>query len=134
MSDQQEIAARTLSIQTYIPRDADAAGYNAVLDKLATAADRQEAKGRLIDLQREIAQVRKLIGQHTEDYDRIAAKNQEDHKAAGKSGQPKLSPQERNAQEQAKITAQRYREELVRLEGEILKTKDIIDARSPGDA
>ena len=53
MNDQQEIAAaitlnvqlgaaRTLQLSTYLPRDADAATYNAVLDKLATAADRQE--------------------------------------------------------------------------------------------
>jgi len=145
LNDQHEIAAaitlnvqlgaaRTLQLSTYLPRDADAATYNAVLDKLATAADRQEAKGRLLDLNREVKQVHKLIGQHTEDYNRIEAKNVADWDRVGKKGEPRLSPQEKNAQEQAKITVKRYREELMRLEGEIAQAKEIIDARQTGTA
>ena len=134
---EQEIAAavtlrvglgqtRELTLQTYIPRDADVGAYHAVLDKLGAAADRQDAKGRLVDLHREVAQVKKMIGQATEDFNRIEVKNAEDWTAIGKKGAPRLSSQEEQAKKQAKVTVERYHEELQRLEGEIRKTKEII--------
>ena len=137
MSTHEDIAAaitldvvlgerRKLTISTYVPRDAELGAYNAVLDKLGAAADRQEAKGKLIDLRRELKQARKNSENHAEDYQRIEQRNAEDWERTGKKGPPKLSTQEIEAQRNAKIAAGRYQKIVTELEDDIAAARELI--------
>lgn len=119
---------RTLSLATYVPRDADIGGYNAVLDKLGAAADRQEAKIRLLDLQRELKVTKARAEQHIVDYQRIDQKNADDWGRSGKKGPPKLSAQEQSAKDNAKIAAENYKKQIDALVAEIAATEGIINA------
>ena len=119
---------RTLSLATYVPRDAGIGGYNAVLDKLGAAADRQEAKIKLIDLKRELQVTTARAEQHAEDYQRIDQKNADDWERSGKKGPPKLSSQEQSAKDNAKIAAENYRKQIDALVAEITATEGIINA------
>lgn len=115
---------RSLVFQTYMPRDAGVQEFHGLLDKLGASADRQEAKGRLIDLEAELKMATKMIRQHQEDFQRIEVANEAFWK--GKKGPPKLSPQETQARDQAKISVSRYKEEIARIEGEMAKAQHIV--------
>jgi hypothetical protein len=119
---------RTLSLATYVPRDADIGAYNAVLDKLGAAADRQEAKIKLIDLKRELQVTTARAEQHASDYQRIDQKNADDWERSGKKGAPRLSAQEQSAKDNAKIAAENYRKQIDALVAEIAATEGIINA------
>ena len=119
---------RTLSLSTWVPRDAGIGAYNAVLDKLGAAADRQEAKIRLLDLQRELKVTTARAEQHLADYQRIDQKNADDWERSGKKGAPKLSAQEQSAKDNAKIAAENYKKQIDALAAEIAATEGIINA------
>ena len=124
---------RTLSLATYVPRDAELGAYNAVLDKLGAAADRQEAKIRLIDLKRELKVTTARATQHAEDYQRVDTRNADDWERSGKKGSPKLSAQEQTAKDNAKIAMENYKKQIGELTAEIEATKGIIDGTGPAE-
>ena len=110
---------RSIVAQTYIARDHEIDEYHVVLDKLATAIDRQEAKYKLKELQIALEQHHKFKTQLVEDYLRIETKNAEEWKRRGKKGDPELSAAERAAQETAKTNVRRYETEILKIEAEI---------------
>lgn len=124
---------RTLSLATYVPRDAELGAYNAVLDKLGAAADRQEAKIKLLDLKRELKVTTARAEQHAKDYERIDIKNVEDWERTGKKGSPKLSAQEQAAKDNAKLAMVNYKKQIGDLLAEIDEAKGFIDGTGPSE-
>lgn len=118
--------SRSIVIQTYLPRDATVGAFHDILDKLGVAADRQEAKYRLENLQAELAQHEKVSRSLEEDYASIEDRSEKAWIAGGKKGQHKLSANEMAQKSTAKTNIERYRVEIVKIKGEIAKCEAVI--------
>lgn len=117
---------RSIVAQTYIARDCEIEEYHNIIDKLACAIDRQEAKYKLKELKIALEQHHKFKGQLLEDYLRIETKNAEEWKRRGKKGDPELSTTERAAKATAETNVRRYETEILKIEAEIKACEAII--------
>ena len=117
---------RSIVMQTYLERDASLGVFNAVLDKLAKASDRQEAKLQLESLQDELKKHESNLQRMIEDYQSIEARSEEQWVKRGKRGEHKLTDAERSQKSTAKTNIERWREEIKKIQVLIEKARGVI--------
>src|SRR5215472_1895592 len=122
----QVAANRSIVMQTYLERDAPLGVFNTVLDKLAKASDRQEAKLQLESLQDELKKHESNLQRMIEDYQSIEARSEEQWVKRGKRGEHKLTDAERSQKSTAKTNIERWREEIKKIQVQIAKARGVI--------
>jgi hypothetical protein len=98
--------------QTFVRRDDPIAVHHREADKLYAVIERQQWKKDLVNLKDALAQDEKMLANFEEDFNRIEADSAIKWKAKGKSGDPRLTPQEETQREQCKTNAKRCRSEI----------------------
>jgi len=117
---------RSIVMQTYIDRDAPLAEYHDVLDKVNKAVDRQEAKLQIEGLEADLLRMKVNHDKLVRDYQAIEERSQRVWETRGKKGAFKLSEQELVQKEQAMLTIKAGKENLARLEADIVKARGVI--------
>lgn len=99
---------RIMTAQTHVPQDADPAQINAVLDKLADAVDRIEARYRERQLARQLVQETRLRREAAEQADRIEQKAKDGYADNPRRGPYKMSQTEQAAKDNLEKTMARH--------------------------
>lgn len=88
--------SKQIEMTAGIPLDWDAAQINAVLDKLATAMDRQAAKYMVIDMELDIKGEENLLNTNIMQRERALGKWKSEFEASGRHGEWKPTAQQSN--------------------------------------
>lgn len=105
-------ANRQIVMQTYMPRDATAAEFNGIVDKLTKVVNRQEDLVALPEMQKNLAFHEKTLKQLREDMGGIERKAETLWKMANKRGPVKLTAPEEAQKTTAETNVKRYEEEI----------------------
>lgn len=114
---------REIVFQTFVPQETSPEAINALLDKLATAANRQGDRVLLIQLKNELEKHEKHRRQMKEDVTNIARREQDQWEETGKRGPFKLSQKTVTAKAQAEGNIKRWDEEIAKLKEQIQETE-----------
>ena len=125
---QMDGGKRTIIAQTYIDRDAEASAYNAVLDRLSRAIDRQEDYYVLQQLRRHIEAVEADLRTKEVDQSSYESTLRAAWVSRGKRGEFTLSDQEAQAVHQKGVTVEQTRVGLAR----VTKERDELLSRLNG--
>lgn len=125
---------RSIGFSTGVAQDVPVEDFNELLDKLVTAADRQQAKYKVISLEKHIAQSEKFYIQREEDLLRI----DEEVKVRQLNGGrrlAKLSPKEEQERQQVLIMRDRLRDDIIKKREELAEYKRMLNgAHGPADS
>lgn len=123
---------RSLVFQTFVPQDADVKAINNLTDKLELVAGRQEAKNNMVKLGKELDMHQKTQARLVDDLARIdnkaliAGTNSTRGQARSRDEILKQDAERTNAQ----TTLKRFKEEIERIEREIIVEKARVDGTS----
>ena len=123
---------RSLVFQTFVPQDADVKAINNLTDKLELVAGRQEAKNNMVKLGKELDMHQKTQARLVDDLVRIDNKAKIDAGSstrglARRKGEILKQDAERT---NAQTTLKRFKEEIERIEREIIVEKARVDGTS----
>lgn len=119
---------RSIVLQTYLGQEQPERSFNHLMDKLGRVIDRQEAFYKKKDLVLGLAHEKKMLAQLTDDFNRIDGRSQVAWEAKGKKGPHKLSPQEEQQKETAKVNIKRYQDSIAKIENEIAEYEELLNA------
>lgn len=112
-------AQRSLVFQTHVERDVEPSAMNAVIDKMVAAANRQYATVELKNVKRQLEIQKTQLRRVTEDLSRLDDQARDAWTKAGKRGEFKLARNEEMHRENARVTQERFKEEITKLEVEV---------------
>ena len=121
---------RIIRFQTGVAQDAPASAISALIDKLVSVADRQEARYKLQALQTQIEQEEKLYVERQEDLVRIDAEAKAQYEAGGRRAgwsPDKLPPARLQERSNADTFVKRLRDAIIAKRAEAEKVKAIVD-------
>lgn len=127
--DHQISDGRIIRFQTGIAQDADARDYNALLDKLSAATDRQAAKYRLDDLRKKLAEEEDLYKTRMEDLTHLDASAQAEYEKQGRKAPwapEKLPAAKLQERQQADIFIKRIRDSILAKRAEVATLTGIV--------
>lgn len=119
---------RTLCLQSHCDATASASELNDLLDKIGTAADRQQAKYELEGLEFQLAQNRKLYPRAVEDFAVVQERHDKDWARRNRRGAVELTPQQEQEKRNAENLISRIKGEIEALEIRIAEQKQKIAA------
>jgi hypothetical protein len=117
---------KNLVFQTHIAQTTDAASFNAVLDKLKAAAERQFAFGMLEHLKLQLEQEEKLAFDHSQRMAQVDANVQKEWERSNKKGDPRLSARQEQEQRQAYAHAEESKRRIAKVKADIHQQEQII--------
>ena len=133
--DHQVSEGRIIRFSTGLPRDVSPGELNALLDKLAAASDRQQAKHELQRLEDGLKREEKLYVQQQEDLVRLDEEAKARYAASGRKAEwspDKLTGAQLKDRENAEVSIQRRRDMIVASREQAAKLKATIHAHDGG--
>lgn len=121
---------RSIVMQTHVARDSSDTLLNAVLDKMRDAIDRQVAGHRVKELRKSLEMQKKQLRRVKEDLIRIDAQSERAWLIAGKKGPYKPANELVQHRENARVTEERFKEEIRDIENEIAAMEAVQNADS----
>ena len=110
---------RSLTFQTAIARDDALKGYDAILDKLLSAADRQAARANVERYRAELAQEELIIKQNLDDLQKLRAGMETEWKRQNKQGPMKANDTQKARESQIEINVKNHQLRATTLKAEI---------------
>jgi hypothetical protein len=136
--DHQISEGRIIRFQTGIAKDAPAAEFDALLDKLTTATDRQAAKYKIETLQAQLAEEEKLYIMRQEDLTRIDAEAQAEYERKGDRRAPwspdKLPANKLAERKNADIFISRLRDNIKSKRSDLATLTKLVGGHANGGA
>lgn len=123
---------RSLVLQTHLPLDCAYGDLAGALDKMAHAADRQQARYHVKALKKSLAMQSKQLRRVTEDLARQDDINQAAFKRANKKGEYRLTDTQEVQRNNVLVTRERFREEVADIEREIAEAELIANGTYVG--
>ncbi len=120
---------RSLTFQTAIARDDGLPVYDAILDKLLSAADRQAARANIERYRAELAQEKLIIAQNVEDLQKQRGLIDAEWKRQNKQGPAKSNDTQKARENQIEINVKQHQLRATTLEAEITNCEKAIDRK-----
>jgi hypothetical protein len=117
---------RNIVLQTFMDRDAPIAAFHAVVDKLTTTSNRQEAILQLEEEEATLDRVKRTLDQQIADFNLVEPRAEAAWQASGKKGTFKMNPNEIAAKENCKKNIEQFRSAIKKHEEQIAKYKAVI--------
>ena len=133
--DHQVSEGRIIRFSTGVPRDVSAGVLNGLLDKLAAASDRQQAKHELQRLEDGLKREEKIYVQQQEDLVRLDEEAKARYAASGRKAEwtpDKLTGAQIKDRENAEVSIARRRDTIIASREQISKLKAMIHAHDGG--
>lgn len=117
---------RQVVFQTHVAQDMGEQAINALLDKLARVADRQEARYRLGPLKKQLEANETIIERATGDLARVDERNRAEWSRQQKRGDPRLSAKDTQDKANIEISVKRLQQDSDRLKIEIKECEALL--------
>jgi hypothetical protein len=122
----QTRASRQLVLQAFVDRDCEVATLNALLDKLRDAAERQYVREKIDDIRMEIKRAEHKAIQQQIGIEKADAEIKRNWEKGSRRGDPRLTQQEIQKQQQAYESAESIKHELAVLNEDLAKFEVIV--------
>lgn len=119
---------KSLVLQSFVPRDGSPSEFNAVLDKLRVASERQFAFGMVEHLKLQLEQEEKIARDHAERMAIVDENIQRDWGQRGKRGDPQLSSKQQQDQRQAHAHAEECKRRIAKVKADMAEFQGKIGA------
>ena len=110
---------KALVMQSFVPRDCDAALLDNILDKVRVAGERQFAFGAVIQLKLQLEQEEKMASDHAARMAQVDENIKAEWTRGSRRGDPTLSQKQRQDQAQAYAHAEESKKRIAKVRAEI---------------